>query len=65
MNISEFERTKPKMTLKLLNETIDYYKLKTPSMLEVVNQQDELVRILYIEFVDKLLQIKHKFLNGE
>ena len=64
-NISEFERTKPKQTLKLLNDTINHYKSKTPSISDISNHNDELVRILYVEFTEKLMEIKYKFLTGE
>lgn len=62
-NISEFERTKPVETLKLINDSINYYNSKID--LNLTTSNDEFVHDLYIEFNLKLLQIKSKLLNGE
>jgi hypothetical protein len=63
VNISEFERTKPVETLKLINDSINYYNSKIN--LNLTTSSDECAHDLYIEFNSKLLQIKSKLLNGE
>lgn len=65
MNISEFERTKPRKTMKLINDTISDYKRQRSKLDVLMDQQDAILHTEYTEFINRLQKIKESFESGK
>ena len=65
MNITEFERTKPRETMKLINDTILTYKHQRSKLDVLMDQQDAILHIEYTEFLNRLQKIKESFESGK
>lgn len=64
-NISEFERTKPNETFKVLNNTREKYKKLIRPDSEITCIHDEVKNSIYLEILSDLNQIKYYFLKGK
>ncbi|MDB4663538.1 hypothetical protein OAE74_00965 [Verrucomicrobia bacterium] len=65
MNISEFERTKPRKTYKLINQAIDKYKTYISEIEVIMTNEDNAFIDAYTETLEDLTQIKKQFLKGD
>jgi len=65
MNISEFERTKPQKTYKLINQAIDKYKTYISEIEVIMTNEDNAFIDAYTETLEDLTQIKKQFLKGD
>lgn len=65
MNISEFERTKPQKTYKLINQAIDKYKTYISEIEVIMTNKDDAFIDAYTETLEDLTQIKKQFLKGD
>lgn len=64
MNISEFERNKPKKTYKIINDTICKYEKYMDEIDPVMNDVDAAFLDSYQEILKDLINIKKTFLSG-
>ena len=65
MNISEFERIKPKKTYKSINQAIDKYKTYISEIEVIMTNEDNAFIDAYTEILEDLTQIKKQFLKGD
>jgi len=65
MNISEFERTKPTKTFKLIVGTISKYEHLRDSHKEIIDIKDAALFDIYDNIVKELKTIQKSFLAGE
>ena len=63
MNISEFERTKPRQTHKLLNSLIKKYK-KIVDELPLMDDEDAIKVEMSADFIRELTTLKKTFEKG-
>ena len=64
MNISEFERNKPRKTYKAINKLIDKYKDITMN-LEIMDDEDCLKVEMAADFLKELQELMKIFESGE
>lgn len=65
MNISEFERAKPRKTYKSINQAIDKYKTYISEIEVIMTNEDNAFIEAYTEILEDLTQIKKQFLKGD
>ena len=65
MNISEFERSKPRITYKKLNDLIQGYETYVKEMDVVMDAEDAAYKHAYTVFIEELKDLRHSFLKGE
>jgi hypothetical protein len=63
MNISEFERSKPKETYKIIAETTKKYENILKNTI-VIDESDATKVMMVEEFLEDLNQIHKKFISG-
>jgi len=63
MNISEFERNKPKETYKIITETTKKYENILKNTI-VIDESDATKVMMAEEFLEDLNQIHKKFISG-
>jgi hypothetical protein len=63
MNISEFERSKPKETYKIITETTKKYENILKNTI-VIDESDATKVMMAEEFLEDLNQIHKKFISG-
>jgi hypothetical protein len=63
-NISEFERTKPSVTYKLLNCLIEKYSLICADI-EKMDDEDAIIKEMSKDIKNDLTEFKRVFLKGE
>ncbi len=64
MNISEFERSKPKETYKIIAEKTKKYENILKNTI-VIDESDATKAMMAEEFLEDLNQIYKKFISGE
>ena len=64
MNISEFERQKPRRTHKTINDLIKKYK-KIVNDLPLMDDEDAIKVEMSADFLSELINIKKTFEKGE
>tara|TARA_Y100000296_G_C5095406_1_gene217086 strand:+ start:560 stop:754 length:195 start_codon:yes stop_codon:yes gene_type:complete len=64
MNISEFERNKPRKTYKAINKLIDKYKDITMN-LEIMDDEDCIKVEMAADFLKELQELMKTFKSGE
>jgi len=64
MNISEFERRKPKKTMKAINGSIVKYQNYISEIDSVMDESDAICIDIYSEILHDLENIKKAFLTG-
>ena len=64
MNISEFERRKPKKTMKAINDSIVKYQNYISEIDSVMDESDAICIDIYSEILNDLENIKKVFLTG-
>lgn len=64
MNISEFERSKPKRTRKILSDLIQKYKKIADSM-PIMDDEDAIKVEMASDFAKELQNLKKTFEKGE
>ena len=64
MNISEFERNKPRKTHKAIKKLIDKYKYTVADM-EIIGDEDLTKIEMAADFLKELQEIMKVFKNGE
>ena len=64
MNISEFERNKPRKTHKAIKKLIDKYKYIVADM-EIIGDEDLTKIEMAADFLKELQEIMKAFKNGE
>tara|TARA_R100000234_G_C4860696_1_gene119065 strand:- start:49 stop:249 length:201 start_codon:yes stop_codon:yes gene_type:complete len=65
MNISEFERTKPTKTFKIIVGTIAKYERLVASLSPVMDDKDAALLKAYSDTLKDLKEIQKYFLSGE
>lgn len=65
MNISEFERVKPRKTYKSINQAIDKYKTYISEIEVIMTNEDNAFVDAYTEILEDLTRIKKQFLKGD
>ncbi len=65
MNISEFERTKPRETYKLITDSIKKYKKIIKSKHPPMDDEDAAEISLFEEFIEDLVKIKNNLTEGK
>lgn len=65
MNITEFERTKPRETRRLIINTIADYENECSKLDVHINQSDAILHAEYTEFINRLKKIKEVFESGK
>tara|TARA_R100001015_G_C4444785_1_gene37069 strand:- start:16 stop:213 length:198 start_codon:yes stop_codon:yes gene_type:complete len=65
MNISEFERTKPKETYKSITDSIKKYKKIIESKHPPMDDEDAIAINLCEEFITNLINIKNNLKEGK
>ena len=65
MNISEFERTKPTKTFKVILGTITKYETLVASLSSPMDDKDAALLKAYSDILKDLKQIQKHFLAGE
>lgn len=65
MNISEFERNKPRVTYKKLNDLIHGYETYVREMDVVMDAEDAAYKHAYMTFLEELKDLRESFLKGE
>jgi hypothetical protein len=63
-NISEFERTKPSVTYKLLNCLIEKYSLICADI-EEMDDEDAITKKMSKDIINDLTEFKQVFLSGK
>jgi hypothetical protein len=64
MNISEFERQKPRLTYKTINDLIKKYK-KIVMDMPIMDDEDAIKVEMSADFLKELINIKKTFEKGE
>ncbi len=64
MNISEFERMKPKETYKEISDSIEKYKNYIREIDPIMDSTDEALIDAYVEVLADLKFLKNKFTKG-
>lgn len=64
MNISEFERCKPKKTMKAINDSIAKYQNYIGEIDAIMDESDAICIDIYSEILNDLENIKKVFLTG-
>lgn len=65
MNISEFERTKPRVTFKKLNDLIATYESHVREIDIIMDEEDAAYKHAYTVFLEELKDLRQSFLKGE
>ena len=65
MNISEFERSKPRKTYKLIADAISQYERLSNEHKEIMDLEDAALHQAYSNIVNDLKKIQKSFLAGE
>ena len=65
MNISEFERTKPKETYKSITDSIKKYKKIIDNKYPPMDDEDAVAISLCEEFIEDLVKIKNNLIKGK
>lgn len=65
MNISEFERTKPRETYKSITDSIKKYKKIIESKHPPMDDEDAVAISLCEEFIEDLAKIKNNLIEGK
>ena len=65
MNISEFERSKPRKTYRLIASTISKYECLLNEHQEIMDLEDAALHQVYDNIVNDLKSIQKSFVSGE